>query len=72
VSPSGRRSSSEVGLAESGGVPGWVGAWVGKVVQVYVYGSSDPLLGGQSGEAWVWASCLLLCLRVQSLPSRLR
>jgi hypothetical protein len=32
-------------MAESGGLPGWVGAWVGKVVQVHVHGDSDPLLG---------------------------
>jgi hypothetical protein len=32
-------------MAESGGLPSWVGAWVGKVVQVYVHGDSDPLFG---------------------------
>ena len=32
-------------MAESGGLPGWVEAWVGKVVQVYVHGDSDPLFG---------------------------
>ena len=25
-------------MAESGGLPSWVEAWVGKVVQVYVHG----------------------------------
>jgi hypothetical protein len=32
-------------MAESGGLPSWVQAWVGKVVQVYVHGDSDPLFG---------------------------
>jgi hypothetical protein len=32
-------------MAESGGLPGWVGAWVGKAVQVHVHGDPDPLLG---------------------------
>ncbi len=32
-------------MAESGGLPGWVGAWVGKVVQVHVHGDPDPLFG---------------------------
>jgi hypothetical protein len=32
-------------MAESGGLPGWVGAWVGKVVQVHLHGDPDPLLG---------------------------
>ena len=32
-------------MAESGGLPGWVGAWVGKVVQVHLHGDTDPLLG---------------------------
>ena len=32
-------------MAESGGLPGWVEAWVGKVVQVHVHGDSDPLFG---------------------------
>ena len=32
-------------MAESGGLPAWVGAWVGKVVQVHVHGDSDPLYG---------------------------
>jgi hypothetical protein len=32
-------------MAESGGLPSWVEAWVGKVVQVYVHGDSDPLFG---------------------------
>ena len=32
-------------MAESGGLPAWVGSWVGKVVQVYVHGDSDPLFG---------------------------
>ena len=32
-------------MAESGGLPAWVGAWVGKVVQVHVHGDSDPLFG---------------------------
>jgi hypothetical protein len=32
-------------MAESSGLPGWVGAWVGKVVQVHVHGDPDPLLG---------------------------
>jgi hypothetical protein len=27
-------------MAESGGLPSWVEAWVGKVVQVYVHGDS--------------------------------
>ena len=30
-------------MAESGGLPSWVEAWVGKVVQVHVHGDSDPL-----------------------------
>ena len=32
-------------MAESGGLPSWVEAWVGKVVQVHVHGDSDPLFG---------------------------
>jgi hypothetical protein len=32
-------------MAESGGLPSWVEAWVGKVVQVYVHGDSDLLFG---------------------------
>ena len=32
-------------MTESGGLPSWVEAWVGKVVQVYVHGDSDPLFG---------------------------
>jgi hypothetical protein len=32
-------------MAESGRLPSWVEAWVGKVVQVYVHGDSDPLFG---------------------------
>src|SRR5687768_14443815 len=32
-------------MAESGGLPGWVEAWVGKVVQVHVHGDPDPLFG---------------------------
>jgi hypothetical protein len=32
-------------MAQSGGLPSWVEAWVGKVVQVYVHGDSDPLFG---------------------------
>jgi hypothetical protein len=32
-------------MAESGGLPGWVGAWVSKVVQVHLHGDPDPLLG---------------------------
>jgi len=32
-------------MAESGGLPSWVAAWVGKVVQVHVHGDSDPLFG---------------------------
>ena len=32
-------------MAESGGLPAWVGSWVGKVVQVHVQGDSDPLFG---------------------------
>ena len=32
-------------MAESGGLPAWLGLWVGKVVQVYVHGDSDPLFG---------------------------
>ena len=32
-------------MAESGGLPAWVGSWVGKVVQVHVHGDSDPLFG---------------------------
>jgi hypothetical protein len=32
-------------MVESGGLPAWVGSWVGKVVQVYVHGDSDPLFG---------------------------
>ena len=32
-------------MAESGGLPAWVGAWVGKVVRVHVHGDSDPLFG---------------------------
>jgi hypothetical protein len=32
-------------MAESGGLPAWVQAWVGKVVQVHVHGDSDPLFG---------------------------
>ena len=32
-------------MAESGGLPSWVEAWVSKVVQVHVHGDSDPLFG---------------------------
>jgi hypothetical protein len=32
-------------MAESDGLPGWVEAWVGKVVQVHVHGDPDPLFG---------------------------
>jgi hypothetical protein len=32
-------------MVENGGLPSWVEAWVGKVVQVYVHGDSDPLFG---------------------------
>jgi hypothetical protein len=32
-------------MAESGGLPAWVEAWVGKVVQVHLHGDPDPLLG---------------------------
>src|ERR671917_680236 len=32
-------------MAESGGLPSWVGAWVGKVVQGPVHEDSDPLFG---------------------------
>jgi len=32
-------------MAENGGLPAWVAAWVGKVVQVHVHGDSDPLFG---------------------------
>jgi hypothetical protein len=32
-------------MAESGGLPSWVEAWVGKVVQVHVQGDPDPLFG---------------------------
>jgi hypothetical protein len=32
-------------MAESGGLPSWVEAWVGKVVKVHVHGDSDPLFG---------------------------
>jgi hypothetical protein len=32
-------------MAESGRLPSWVEAWVGKVVQVHVHGDSDPLFG---------------------------
>jgi hypothetical protein len=32
-------------MAESGGLPAWVAAWVGKVVQVHVHGDPDPLFG---------------------------
>ena len=32
-------------MAENGGLPSWVEAWVGKVVQVHVLGDSDPLFG---------------------------
>jgi hypothetical protein len=32
-------------MAESGGLPSWVEAWVGKVVQVHVHGDPDPLFG---------------------------
>ena len=32
-------------MAESGGLPAWVQAWVGKVVQVHVHGDTDPLFG---------------------------
>ena len=32
-------------MAVSGGLPSWVEAWVGKVVQVHVHGDSDPLFG---------------------------
>jgi hypothetical protein len=34
-------------MAESGGLPAWVEAWVGKVVQVHVHGDPDPLFGVQ-------------------------
>jgi hypothetical protein len=27
-------------MAESGGLPGWVGTWVGKVVQVHLHGAA--------------------------------
>jgi hypothetical protein len=36
--------------AESGGLPGWVGAWVGKVVQVHLHGDPDPLFGVLEGR----------------------
>ena len=39
--PGGRNSH----MAESGGLPAWVEAWVGKVVQVHVHGDPDPLFG---------------------------
>ena len=32
-------------MAESGGLPSWVEAWVGKVVKVHVHGDPDPLFG---------------------------
>jgi hypothetical protein len=32
-------------MAENGGFPAWVAAWVGKVVQVHVHGDPDPLFG---------------------------
>jgi hypothetical protein len=32
-------------MSESGRLPSWVEAWVGKVVQVHVHGDSDPLFG---------------------------
>ena len=32
-------------MAESSGLPAWVGSWVGKVVQVHVQGDPDPLFG---------------------------
>jgi hypothetical protein len=32
-------------MAENGGFPAWVAAWVGKVVQVHVQGDPDPLFG---------------------------
>jgi hypothetical protein len=32
-------------MAESGGLPAWVEAWVGKVVQVHLHGDPDPLFG---------------------------
>ena len=32
-------------MAENGGFPVWVAAWVGKVVQVHVHGDPDPLFG---------------------------
>ena len=32
-------------MAESGGLPSWVEAWVGKVVQVHVHVHPDPLFG---------------------------
>jgi len=32
-------------MAERGGLPSWVEAWIGEVVQVHVHGDSDPLFG---------------------------
>ena len=32
-------------MEDSGGLPAWVEAWVGKVVQVHVHGEPDPLFG---------------------------
>jgi hypothetical protein len=31
-------------MAQNGGLPAWVGAWVGKVVQVYVHGDPRSLV----------------------------
>ena len=31
-------------MAESGGLPLWVEAWVGKVVQVYVHGHTEDMV----------------------------
>jgi hypothetical protein len=43
-------------MAESGGLPSWVEAWVGKVVQVHLHGDPDPLFG-------------LTASRVEDVPS---
>jgi len=46
-------------MAESGGLPSWVEAWVGKVVQVHVHGDPDPLFGvleDWDARAWCCAT----------------
>ena len=55
-------------MAESGGLPSWVEAWVGKVVQVHVQGDPDPLFGVL--EDWDQRGVVrLTASRVEDVPS---